>query len=307
MTEQNDILLKRAIENKVTQNLTLACLLEASVPKPGNVSPVHAFHNTRYEHYLAGSVAVGLTLGKLASPDFNFSVGWSVFQAVKNNLQIQSGGNTHLGIILLLAPLAKAAKEKVETPDQLRNNLRKVIQNLDSVETEYYFKAINMANPGGLLPVKELDVRDYSTLKIIQEQKLPVIDFMKVSKDHNSVSYEYVTDFSLTFELGLPYLTRLQAADEPFVVNKAVLLVYLKFLSERLDTLVMGKFDKKTADNVKAEAKNIFELYENNEPHAQAQLEKFNNDLNSRKINPGMTADLTAATLFVALMMGLKL
>ncbi|CAA9357760.1 MAG: hypothetical protein AVDCRST_MAG40-3268, partial [uncultured Gemmatimonadaceae bacterium] len=37
----------------------LACLLEASAPKPGNVSPGRHFANMRYEDFLASAAAVG--------------------------------------------------------------------------------------------------------------------------------------------------------------------------------------------------------------------------------------------------------
>jgi triphosphoribosyl-dephospho-CoA synthetase len=100
MSECNDTTSEnRTVE--VTQDLTLACLLEASVFKPGNVSPLHAFHSTRYEHYLAASVAVGLALGQLVRTENEVSIGTAVHNAVHNSLESQSGGNTHLGIILL--------------------------------------------------------------------------------------------------------------------------------------------------------------------------------------------------------------
>src|SRR4029079_12070873 len=37
----------------------LACLLEASAPKPGNVSPGRHFSDARYEDFLASAVAIG--------------------------------------------------------------------------------------------------------------------------------------------------------------------------------------------------------------------------------------------------------
>ena len=40
----------------------LACLLEVSAPKPGNVSPGRDFHDTRYEDFLASAVAIGPAL-----------------------------------------------------------------------------------------------------------------------------------------------------------------------------------------------------------------------------------------------------
>src|SRR5207244_13249649 len=37
----------------------LACLLEASAPKPGNVSPGADFHDARYEDFLASAAGIG--------------------------------------------------------------------------------------------------------------------------------------------------------------------------------------------------------------------------------------------------------
>jgi triphosphoribosyl-dephospho-CoA synthase len=292
---------------KVTHNLTLACLIEASVPKPGNVSPTHAFHSTRYEHYLAGSVAVGLSLGKLTEIDYELSIGETVFRTVENVMASQSGGNTHLGIILLLAPLAKATIPGITNPETLRSKLRDVLDGLDSNDAAWYYKAINLAQPGGLLPVDELDVRKETTLNEIQARKINVKEWMDVSKEANSVSYEYLSDYELTFEMGLSYISSLLDDSGDVDINEAVLRLYLKFLSERLDTLVLGKFDTSTAEHVKTQAREILELYEDNDPHAKARTDKFNSDLTAKSINPGMSADLTAATIYAALVLGLKL
>src|SRR5436189_5752134 len=37
----------------------LACLLEASAPKPGNVSPFASFRDATYEDFLASAAAIG--------------------------------------------------------------------------------------------------------------------------------------------------------------------------------------------------------------------------------------------------------
>jgi triphosphoribosyl-dephospho-CoA synthase len=292
---------------EVTHNLTLACLLETSVPKPGNVSPTHAFHSTRYEHYLSGSVAVGLELGKLADLKIDLSVGEVVHKAVESVNASQSGGNTHLGIILLLAPLARAVQKDIGGPEDLRANLKAVLQGLDYNDTIMYYKAINLAKPGGLLPVDKLDVTEPSTLEEIEKNKISVKDWMNVSKETNSVSFEYISDYKLTFELGLPYINGLLTRDPPTRLDEAVLRTYLKFLTERLDSLVLGKFDMETAESVQADARNLLELYEASDPHAQAQTQEFHDKLTARNINPGMSADLTASTIFTALMTGLKI
>src|SRR5258708_25980480 len=40
----------------------LACLLEASAPKPGNVSPFASFRDRTYEDFLASAAAIGPAL-----------------------------------------------------------------------------------------------------------------------------------------------------------------------------------------------------------------------------------------------------
>jgi triphosphoribosyl-dephospho-CoA synthase len=295
------------IETDITHNLTLACLLEASVPKPGNISPLHSLHSTSYEHYLAGSVAVGQSLGRLAEPGTELTVGEAVLSAVTNMKARHSGGNTHLGIILLLAPLTKAAVQEDLTVTTFRENLNKILNELDYKDTELFYQSINLAEPGGLPEVAELDVTKPSTLDKITSQKISVKNWMDVSRDTNSVSYEYVTGFELTFELGLPFFTKLLGEDNPLTINDAVLRLYLKFLSNRLDTLVIGKFDSDTARKVQADAKELLSLIDSSDPHAQAQTQKFHEDLTAKKINPGMSADLVASTIFVALSLGLKI
>ena len=42
----------------------LACLLEVSAPKPGNVSPFASFRDVRYEDFLASAAAIGGPLQK---------------------------------------------------------------------------------------------------------------------------------------------------------------------------------------------------------------------------------------------------
>ena len=46
----------------------LACLLEVSAPKPGNVSPDRHFHDTRYEDFLASAVAIGPAFASREAP-----------------------------------------------------------------------------------------------------------------------------------------------------------------------------------------------------------------------------------------------
>ena len=82
----------------------LACLLEASAPKPGNVSPGRHFADARYEDFLASAVAIGEPLAGAGMR----SLGATVRLAVEATAR-WTRSNTNLGIVLLLVPIARAA------------------------------------------------------------------------------------------------------------------------------------------------------------------------------------------------------
>src|SRR5882762_7713381 len=82
----------------------LACLIEASAPKPGNVSPGRHFSDARYEDFLASAAAIGEPMAGAGTRP----VGVTVRLAVEATAR-WTRSNINLGIILLLAPLARAA------------------------------------------------------------------------------------------------------------------------------------------------------------------------------------------------------
>ena len=82
----------------------MACRLEATAPKPGNVSPGRPFRDMRFEDFLASAEAIGPAMLHAADRP----VGTTVFEAVQASMRV-AHANTNLGMVLLLAPLARAA------------------------------------------------------------------------------------------------------------------------------------------------------------------------------------------------------
>src|ERR1700730_16093211 len=96
----------------------LACLIEASAPKPGNVSPGRHFADARYEDFLASAAAIGAPLAGAGTRP----VGSTVRLAVEATAR-WTRSNSNLGIVLLLAPIARAAlgetvRLKPDTPSE---------------------------------------------------------------------------------------------------------------------------------------------------------------------------------------------
>src|SRR6266498_1979363 len=96
----------------------LACVLEASAEKPGNITPTHDFHDTSYEDMLRSAIAVGPELARAGRRGVGETV-LAVVQASRGAVPT----NTNLGIALLLAPLGKAALDRGPLRARLRATL----------------------------------------------------------------------------------------------------------------------------------------------------------------------------------------
>ena len=172
----------------------LACLLEASAPKPGNVSPGRHFADIRYEDFLASAVAIG---GPIAGAGTR-SVGATVRLAIEATARWATS-NTNLGIVLLLAPLARAALVK-EGTGSLRDSLRCVLEKTTVDDARDVYAAIRQARPGGLGQAEEQDVAEEPTLTLLE--------VMRLAADRDGIAREYATAFEVTFEIGAPALDR---------------------------------------------------------------------------------------------------
>src|SRR5262245_32637251 len=95
---------ERAPAVDVAAAAQLACLLEVSAAKPGNVSPGRPFADLRYEDFLAAAAAIGAPLASAGSQPLGATIRASIDATAR-----WTRSNTNLGIVLLLAPLAKAA------------------------------------------------------------------------------------------------------------------------------------------------------------------------------------------------------
>src|SRR3954447_18088422 len=129
----------------------LACVLEASAEKPGNITPRHDFADTSYEDMLRSAIALGPELGRAAQR----GVGDTVLAWVRATQRV-AGANTNLGIALLLAPLARAAR----LGGPLRERAEEVLGALTLDDARSAYGAIRIAGAGGLDEPVEHDVRD---------------------------------------------------------------------------------------------------------------------------------------------------
>jgi triphosphoribosyl-dephospho-CoA synthase len=285
-----------------------ACLLEASAPKPGNVSPGRHFHDTRYEDFLASAAAIGPAIALAGQRP----IGPTVLAAVEATAR-WAPANTNLGIILLFAPVARAAIEAIlpvigepgsqpEAPAArvsvaaLREGIDAVLAATTIADARAVYAAIRLARPGGLGRVDAQDVRDEP------DAALQVV--MALAAERDAIAREYATGFAVTFDTGLPALSR--ARSDGLSWDAAVAETFLVLLAATPDTLIARKLGVPEAESVSRAAGAIVAAGGVRTPEGRSRLEAFDARLRDPRnaANPGATADLTAATLFAYLLVG---
>jgi triphosphoribosyl-dephospho-CoA synthase len=266
----------------------LACVLEASAEKPGNITPRHDFADTSYEDMLRSAIALGPELGRAAQR----GVGETVLAAVRATHRV-AGANTNLGIALLLAPLARAAL----LGGALRERLDEVLGALTLDDARGAYAAIRAAGAGGLDEPVEHDVRAAPTVTLREA--------MAAAADRDSVAAEYASGYALTFELGLPALHR--ALDDELRPRDATVMLSLELLAAVPDTLVARKRGRAAAERVSAGAASVLAAGGVRSDAGRTALQAFDASLrqDGNALNPGTTADVVTAVLFVALLEGL--
>src|SRR4051812_31723058 len=168
----------------VAGSAQLACVLEVTAEKPGNITPSHDFHDTSYEDMLRSAIAVGPELGRAGER----GVGETVLAVVEASRRV-APANTNLGIALLFAPLAKAALDGAP----LRARLGTTLRALDVADAHAAYAAIRLSGASGLHERVEHDVRSEPTVDLREA--------MATAAERDSVASEYVTGFALTFEI----------------------------------------------------------------------------------------------------------
>jgi triphosphoribosyl-dephospho-CoA synthase len=270
------------VADSVAGAAQLACVLEVSAEKPGNITPSHDFSDTSYEDMLKSAIAVGPELGRAGER----GVGETVRAVVEASRRV-APANTNLGIALLLAPLAKAALDG----GPIRERLAATLRALDVADARAAYAAIRLSGAGGLHERVEHDVRS--------EPAVGLRDAMASAAGRDSIAAEYVTDFALTFETGLPALVA--ALADGLAVRDAIVELHLRLLAAAPDTLIARKAGVDAAVRVSEGARDVL-AGRRALPDFDASLREQGNAL-----NPGTTADLVTATVFVALIEGYPL
>lgn len=270
--------------DRIATAFLVACHTELDALKPGNVHRHAAGHGMEVAHFERAAAAAA---GPIADPAF--SVGQRILRATEASVAA-TGLNTNLGIVLLCAPLAKAANETTLGVG-LRRRLDMILSALDENDARDAFAAIRLANPAGLGKVEAGDVRDAAPITLIAA--------MRLAAERDRIANAYVTAYADIFDFTLPVLKDARSAtSDPLL---PVTTLHMALLAEFPDTHIIRKHGAAAAEAVRQEARALHALWA---PAASAKsiraLVEFDTNLKSKGLNPGTTADFVVATLFAA-------
>jgi triphosphoribosyl-dephospho-CoA synthase len=276
-----------ATQLSVGQCATLACLLEATAPKVGNVHRGADFPDLTFTDFVAAGVALGPAMDSAEKT----GVGRAVLSAIEATQGVVAT-NVNLGIALLIAPLAAVPRGQT-----LAAGIPQVLQQLQPEDCRLVYEAIRIAHPGGLGKVDEMDVAD--------EPPTDLLAAMAAAADRDLVAQQYTTDFRLVLDDVLPRI--LVGRENGWSLTTSILHAHLELLANHSDSLIVRKCGAETAKKVTSMAKMVVDAGPPDSENYHAAMSDFDFWLRSdgNRRNPGTTADLIAAALFAGLRDGL--
>lgn len=262
----------------------LACLWEATAPKPGNVYRGADFEDTSYADFLASAAVIGPEIDCVTER----GVGATVLAGIEATRAAIGPKNTNLGILLLIAPLAAAP-----AGEPLAAGVVKVLSGFTADDARDVFAAIRMTQPGGLGRVDEADVNSFDSPPI------SLRDAMQLAKDRDLVARQYVDGFAEVFATA----DRIAAHAATLPLGDAIVRAYLELLRDHPDSLIARKCGLPLAKEVSGAARSVLECLASGDDVYAAVLADFDFWLRSdgNRLNPGTSADIVAAALFVLL------
>ncbi len=261
----------------------IACMLEATARKPGNVHRFRDFDDVHFLDFLLSSAAIAGAMDDAPG----LGVGRTIIRSVEATRRVVAT-NTNLGMILLLAPLAA-----VPIGSDLREGVKTILEGTTIEDASLVYRAIRLARPGGLGKAEDQDVGDEPTVTLREA--------MALAADRDLVARQYALGFADLFDRALPTLR--DAIGRGWPVETAIVAAYLGFLAHRPDTLIARKRGAAVALEASRRAADVLKAGWPDSAEGIKVLDAFDAwlRLDGHARNPGATADLITAALFAAL------
>jgi len=280
--------------DRTAQCAVLAMLFElSSSPKPGNVDRCHDFSDISFHHFLASAVSSYPVFRKAAQGLGR--PGSLILEGVRAWRTWNLSSNTHFGSLVLMIPIALAAGTASRQGGDLESDLPGVLEKTTVQDAVDFYQAFELAG-ARVTEVELFSLMDPSSENALCQSEKTLLELMRLSMGHDIVAREWATNYRRSFLLA----ERLAEQTGKFGLNDGIVRTFLEALAEVPDSLISAKFGPDKARQVSRQAALALE---------DSTLEKARQmdcDLLGQDINPGSTADLIAASLFISLLRDLR-
>ena len=274
-----------SLRERIASAYQQACEVELDALKPGNVHRYANGHAMTAEDFLTSA---RVSAGPLTEP--GLGLGERIYRSVAATREAV-GCNTNLGILLLCAPLVQTLLDERPATALLRERLYHVLRQAGVEDTRWLFHAIALAAPGGLGQSDKHDVSGPPTAGLRE--------VMAHAAGRDRIAFQYTTGYADLFGFALP---RLRFFEERWHSRKwAAAGLFLSLLASFPDTHIQRKYGRSKAVEISRRAAALSQgLLHADQPETYHQhLLQADTEFKREGINPGTTADLTVASLFL--------
>lgn len=258
-----------------------ACRLEATAAKVGNVHPHAAFADLSHAELVAAGVAIAPAIEQAAKRP----LGRTILDAVTASRAV-TRSNANLGIVLTIAPLAAVPHDAPPSPTAVA----RVLAGTTAADARDVYAAIARAAPGGMGRRAEHDLAGPAPASLLEA--------MRAAAAHDQIARLWAEGYAPLFD-G-PAADIADELDRGATLGTAIERGHLRQLAREPDTLIARKHGAAAAADVSRRAADVLAAG-TGWPAAAAALDGF---LRAGRMNPGTTADLVAAALYILLVTG---
>lgn len=272
----------------------VASILEAAAAKPGNVHPAASFPDLAFADLAAAGIAIAPAMDAAPARP----LGETILTAVRA-AAAATPSNANLGIVLLLAPLATVGGQ-ASNATLLAAAADRVIAAADSADAAAIWQAIHCAKPGGLGRTDCWDLAGPPPADIRAA--------MRESADRDTIARLWSRGYDELLTGPVADLAADVGAGWP--LEAAIIRCHLRQLARCPDSLIGRRHGATIATAVTAQAAALVARAPASPedpaaPSWLAALTDFDASLRlPRRLNPGTTADLVAAALYILLWEG---
>ncbi|QKR01031.1 triphosphoribosyl-dephospho-CoA synthase [Metallosphaera tengchongensis] len=247
----------------------MASILESSIPKPGNASPLQDIETVTLRDIIVSAL-------RLKDSYYNVCLrGYERRLPIMDRLsEVTDRSFSLLGTALLLFPIAYSSTFSTDV-EQLIHNASLVSVMLTSEDWKWFREALTKLNLSYLGRTDRMDYRNAS---------VSMGEILRWSAVYDEIAKEIVAGYPLSKEV---YNIIRENPCGSFSSNVKWAFIYV--LSKQPDGLISRKWGHSIAIKISQMASKIPPCPQ------ETELQIFNDFLRSRKINPGSTADIIAA------------